>query len=164
MRGGGLKPTMEIWRKFWSLSGFERGAVLEAAAGLTTTWLGLRLAGFRRWKAIAERVARAAAPKSGADGDAKAGAGRDIARMAAAAAHYLPFRTNCLEQSLVLWWLLQRRGIAADLRIGARKEADRFEAHAWVEFEGGVVGGASEEHLHFVPFEGSVASMEAQTH
>lgn len=84
--------------------------------------------------------------------------------MAAAAAHYLPFRTNCLEQSLVLWWLLRRRGIAADLKIGARKAANRFEAHAWVEFEGSVIGGAGEEHLHFVPFEGSVASMETQTH
>jgi hypothetical protein len=88
--------------------------------------------------------------------------GLDIARMAAAAARYLPFRTNCLEQSLVLWWLLRRRRIAADLKIGARKEANRFQAHAWVDFQGG--GSASEEHLHFVPFEGSVTSMETQTH
>ena len=154
---------MEIWRRFWGLSGFERVAVLEAAAGLATTWLGLQLAGFRRWKAMVELFSRASVTNSGVDGDAKAGAGQDIARMAAAAARYLPFRTNCLEQSLVLWWLLRRHGIAADLRIGARKEADRFEAHAWVEFEGGVAGGASEEHLHFVPFEGSVTSMETQT-
>ena len=52
-----------------------------------------------------------------------------------AAARNLFFHTNCLEQSLVLWWLLRRRGIAADLRIGARKDSDRFEAHAWVEFD-----------------------------
>ncbi|HYL69091.1 MAG TPA: lasso peptide biosynthesis B2 protein [Candidatus Limnocylindria bacterium] len=155
---------METWRRFWRLTGFERVAVFEAAAGLGITWLGLRITGFRRWKTIAELFTRATTPNSDAVGDAKAGVERDIARMAAAAAHYLPFRTNCLEQSLVLWWLLQRHGIAADLKIGARKEANRFEAHAWVEFEGGVIGGADEEHRHFVPFEGSVASMETQTH
>jgi len=164
VRGGGLIPTMEIWRKFWRLSGFERVILLGAAAGLTATSLGLRLAGFRRWKVIAALFTHAPALNSVAHGDAKTGAGRDIARMAAAAARYLPFRTNCLEQSLVLWWLLRRQGIPADLKIGARKEADKFEAHAWVEFEGGVAGGSGEEHLHFVPFEGSLTFMETQTH
>jgi hypothetical protein len=155
---------MEIWRRFWRLSGSERVAALETAAGLIVTWLGLRLAGFRRWKAILEILARTkSAPNSAAEGEARIATGREASRMAAAAARYLPFRTNCLEQSLVLWWLLRRRGITAELKIGARKEASRFEAHAWVEFEGGVPGGASEEHLHFVPFEGSVTSMETRT-
>jgi len=155
---------MEILQRFWRLNGFERVAVLEAAAGLGITWLGLRLGGFRRWKAIVEWSSRTPGPAPAANSEAKAGVGRDIARMAAAAARYLPFRTNCLEQSLVLWWLLERRGIAAELRIGARKVADRFEAHAWVDFEGGVGGDPGNEHLHFVPFEGSVTSMETQTH
>ena len=59
-----------------------------------------------------------------------------IARMEAAAARHLPFQPNCLEQSLALWWLLRRRGIPADLRIGVRKDAANFEAHAWVEAGG----------------------------
>jgi transglutaminase superfamily protein len=158
-----LNPTMEIWRRFWRLSGPERLAVLEAAAGLAITRMGLRLAGFRRWKTVVEMFARASAAVSGAKGDANAEAGREVARMMAAAARYVPLRTNCLEQSLVLWWLLERRGIPAVLKIGARKEASRFEAHAWVEFEGGVPGGPGEEHLHFVPFEGLVTSMETRT-
>jgi hypothetical protein len=145
------------------LTSFERVALLEAAAGLTATWMAFRLVGFRRWKGIAERFARAAGTKSATEVDTKAQAGQDVARMTAAAARYLPFRTNCLEQSLVLWLLLRRRSIAADLKIGARKEANRFEAHAWVEFEGCVAEGASEGHLHFVPFEGSLASVETQT-
>lgn len=145
------------------MTSFERVALLEAAAGLTATWMALRLVGFRRWKAIAERFARAVEAKTATEVDTKAQVGRDVARMTAAAAHYLPFRSNCLEQSLALWWLLRRRRIAADLKIGARKEANRFEAHAWVEFEGCIVDGASEGHLHFVPFEGSLTSMETQT-
>jgi hypothetical protein len=155
---------MEIWRRFWRLSSFERVALLEAAAALAITWLGLRLRGFRRWKAMAERIALSPKPKSAAESDAQLQAGQDIARMAAAAARYLPFRTNCLEQSLVLWWLLRRRGIRAVMRIGVRKEANQFEAHAWVDFEGAVVGGPSEEHVHFVPFEGSLTSLEMETH
>ena|ERR1700730_13902084 len=151
---------MEIWRRFWRLTGFERAVVLEAAAALGITWMGLRLAGFRRWKGIVERFARMVAPNSAGNSDAKDIAERKIARMASATAHYLPFRTNCLEQSLVLWWLLRRRGIPADLKIGARKEADRFEAHAWVEFDGGVIGSPGEEHMHFVPFADSVDPME----
>lgn len=87
-----------------------------------------------------------------------------IARMELAVARHLPFRTNCLEQSLVLQWLLKRRGIPAEMRIGVRKEANRFEAHAWVEFQGAVLNDAVNEHHHFVPFERPASSMEAQTH
>jgi len=65
---------------------------------------------------------------------------------------------------MVLWWLLQARGIAADLRIGARKETGRFEAHAWVETGGAVLNDADGEHIHFVPFDGPISSMETQTH
>ena len=43
----------------------------------------------------------------------------------------------------MLWWLLRRRGIAAELRIGARKEFERFEAHAWVEVDSAVLNDAT---------------------
>jgi hypothetical protein len=154
---------MDTWRRFWRLTGSERAVVLEAAAGLGITWVGLRLAGFRRWKIIVDRVARMRASNSPASCDAKDIAEPEIARLASSTAHSLPFRSNCLEQSLVLWWLLTRRGIPVDLKIGARKEADRFEAHAWVEFEGRIIGSPGEEHLHFVPFAGSVNFMETHS-
>jgi len=82
--------------------------------------------------------------------------------MQAAAARNLFFRPNCLEQSLVLWWLLRRRGIEAALRIGARKDSNRFEAHAWLELNSQVLNDASAEHRHFVPFERPILSMEAR--
>jgi len=40
---------------------------------------------------------------------------------------------SCLAKSLTLWWLLGRQGIPSQLRIGTRKEKEKFEAHAWVE-------------------------------
>jgi hypothetical protein len=154
---------METWRGFWRLSGYARGIVLEAAAALAATWVGLRLAGFRRWKASLAWLAPGATAPAGAMEPALVDSAREIARLEQAAARHLFFRANCLEQSLTLWWLLQRRGIAAELRIGARKEDGRFEAHAWVEFDGAALNDAGEEHLHFVPFDGDVTSMETQT-
>lgn len=153
---------MKTWRGFWRLSGYSRRVVLEAAAALVATWVGLRLAGFRRWKAALAWLAPGTTAPAGAMTPGLLDSAREIARLEQAAARHLFFRANCLEQSLTLWWLLQRRGIAAELRIGARKEAGRFEAHAWVEFGGAVLNDAGEEHLHFVPFDGPVTSMETQ--
>ncbi|MGC1767566.1 MAG: lasso peptide biosynthesis B2 protein [Candidatus Acidiferrales bacterium] len=154
---------MERWQKFWRLSGFERGLVLEAGAGLLATWPGLRLAGFRRWKIALTWLA----PSANATTHLRAASRRHcadaIARMSAAAARNLFFTTNCLEKSLVLWWLLRRRGIAAELRIGARKELERFEAHAWVELDSQMLNDAGEENRRFVPFEGPITPMETRT-
>jgi len=159
-----LKAIMETWRGFFRLSGFERGVALEAMAGLAATWLGLRLAGYRRWKGALEWLAPRAHSDVSAPDRSLDESARVISRMEAAAARNLFFATNCLEQSLVLWWLLRLRGIGAELRIGARKDSGRFEAHSWVEFDGRVLNDAGEEHLHFVPFEGPIVSMETQTH
>jgi hypothetical protein len=158
-----LKAKIETWRRFWRLSPDSRALVLKSAAALAATWLGLRIVGFRRWKRALLWLTPRTAGRVGATESASAEAARAIARMQQTAARHLFFRPNCLEQSLVFWWLLQRRGIPAELRIGARKAEGRFEAHAWVESEGVVLSDADEGHLHFVPFESSVISMETQT-
>ena len=153
---------IERWKRFRRLSAFERGVVLEAMGGLLATWGGLRLIGFRRW----ERVLEVFAPPVNTTRSAQSASVQDaallIARMQAAAARNLFFHPNCLERSLVLRWLLRRRGIDAVLRIGARKESERFEAHAWVELDSQVLNDASAEHRHFVPFERPILSMEAR--
>ena len=154
---------IERWKRFWRLSALERGVVLEATGGLLATWVGLHLIGFRRW----ERVLANFAPPANTTGPTQCASVQESAllagRMQEAAARNLFFRTNCLEQSLVLWWLLRRRGIAAELRIGARKEFERFEAHAWVEVGSAVLNDASAEHQHFVPFDGPITPLEART-
>ena len=153
---------MQRFRRFRRLSGFERGVVLEALIALPVAWLAVRLLGFRVCRGAFEERARAARNSSFLETDTLNIAKR-IARLEAVTAANLFFRTSCLEQSLVLCRLLRRRGINAGLRIGARKEADRFEAHAWVEMAGNVVDGGGTEHLHFRPFERSESSMETQT-
>jgi len=155
---------MKTWQGLRRLSGFERGVALEAAVALTVTWAGLRLVGFRRWKRVLAWLAPTIAETSSAQGARQHESARVISRVEESVARHLFIRSNCLERSLVLWWLLRVRGISADLRIGARKDADRFEAHAWVELGGEVISSGNDAHLHFVPFEGPLISMESRSH
>jgi len=137
--------------------------ILEAAVALAGTWVGLRVLGFRRWKSIFDWfAARRVQPVRSAESVPLAAAGA-IARLEDAAARHLFVRTNCLERSLVLCWLLERRGIARQLRLGARKEGGRFEAHAWVEVDGSVVNDGSEPHQHFAPFGKAITSLGSET-
>jgi hypothetical protein len=67
-----------------------------------------------------------------------------------AARHHVSAMT-CLPRSLTLKTLLRQQGIAADLRIGVRRHADRLFAHAWVEQEGAPVGEPKDIGHRFQP-------------
>jgi hypothetical protein len=153
---------IERFKRFRRLNALERSIAIEAAVGLLATWFGLRLIGFRRWERVLAAFAPSAKEIAHAPDASEQESALLIARLEAAAARNVLFHPNCLEQSLVLWWLLRRRGIAADLCIGARKDSDRFEAHAWVEFDSQVLNDVSAEHRHFIPFEKPILSMEAR--
>ena len=110
--------------------------------------LGLQVLPFRR---IRELVARG-----------RKGAGQLEADQAAATIRYLQWlvgvagrnhlhRVRCLPRALVLQWLLGRRGIGADLRIGVRKEADGLDAHAWLEYGGQPIGEPQAVSAQFAP-------------
>jgi len=57
-----------------------------------------------------------------------------VALQVARAGSLYPGRARCLEQSMVLYFILRRRGAAVELRIGVRPYG--FLAHAWVELDG----------------------------
>ena len=76
-----------------------------------------------------------------------------VARMVRLAAQHGPYRANCLKQSLVIWWLLQRHGVESKLRIGVRKEAAVLEAHAWVECFGQPLNDGPDIQQRFFPFD-----------
>src|SRR5438094_3578113 len=112
----------------------ERGILLLAAVLMPVTALAVRLLGFKLWAAALVRIApmpirfyryEDPSPKA-----------RRIARLVRAAALRGPFKANCLQHSMALWCILRRNDIDSHLRIGARKDGDNFEAHAWVELEG----------------------------
>jgi hypothetical protein len=148
---------MRTWRAYWRLDRSDRWLAIETAAGLAATRIGLRVAGLRRWKALfTRRVVRKVSPAA-AEAIVVA---RRVARIQEAVTRHLTWHASCLERSLVLWWQLNRRGIAAEMRVGARKEAGRFEAHAWVEVGKVVLNDSGEGHLHFAPFDRSILSLE----
>ena len=64
---------------------------------------------------------------------------RSVARMVSVAANHGPYHANCLKRSLLVWWLLGRRGIATDLKIGVNKDPEDFSAHAWIEYRGNIL-------------------------
>lgn len=72
-----------------------------------------------------------------------------VAHAVALAAALYPGRARCLEQSLLLYYLLRRRGIDAHFRLGVQPHP--FGAHAWVECGGMPINDVPEHVRHFVP-------------
>ena len=78
---------------------------------------------------------------------------QSVARMVSVAANHGLYRTNCLKKSLVTWWLLARRGIKTELKIGVNKDEGEFSAHAWVEYQGNVLVDTADVGERFSAFE-----------
>jgi hypothetical protein len=62
-------------------------------------------------------------------------------------------KDQCLVRSLVLQWMLARRGIASTLRLGVRRENGRMFAHAWVERAGEPVNDSAELVRDYAAFD-----------
>jgi hypothetical protein len=153
---------MELWRSFWRLSKAERKLALEAGAALAGAWLGVRVTGPNDWRARFESLG-ACDKAENLPADVAIKAAREITRLANAAARHLPLRTTCLERALATRRMLRRRGIRAELRIGARKNAAIFEAHAWLEVCGMPIADEANEVQGFVPFEDPLESLRTQS-
>ncbi len=142
------------WARFRKLSWHERWLLTQALVLLPLTFLGLRVFGFNAVYSFLSRW-------TNRRGDAQTGqaawpTARSTAAMVSIAARYGIKRANCLPQSLTLWWLLRRQGIAGELRVGVRKEVDSFEAHAWVEYNGLPVNDRPDVHQRYAAFDGAI--------
>ncbi len=82
--------------------------------------------------------------------------------MVRAAERYSFVSITCLQESLLLWYLLQTQGIVAAIRIGVRKPEGEFEAHAWVEHDGIALNQMDEQHRHYHPFENEIPKPPAE--
>src|ERR1700680_147280 len=105
-------------RRFRALEPSARGLFLHAAVLLPFISLSLRLRGFRATQSSLQKRLPGV-PTGISDQSRAAQAGRTAltARMVRSAAHRSWCRPACLEQSLALWWLLGRQGIASSVRI-----------------------------------------------
>ena len=121
-------------RKLRALTLREWRLLLVAVVMLPVVALSLRLAGYNRTKKL---LSEFISKKTHHKNSQQPGQAKVIARMVFIAARYGPYRANCLKQSMVLWWLLGRRGLESEIRFGIRKGLEEeFGAHAWVEYEG----------------------------
>ena len=116
--------------RFLALSWPERRTLLAAMALLPVFWVALRLVGLQRLQARLYRKPQADAAQPALDELKRTGA------LVNAAAHRVLGPDNCLIRSLYLWWLLRRRGVRCELRIGVRMVDGALAAHAWVEHAG----------------------------
>ncbi len=111
-----------------TLSRGDWAVVVRALGLLPAVSVGLRLVGLRRMIALGEALA--AASRCGGD-DA-----RVVARTAwlveIAGRCCLP-RPTCLAKAFVVFSLLKRRGLPAELVIGVSRTRGPLEGHAWVE-------------------------------
>jgi hypothetical protein len=148
-----------MWERLRRFSALERPAqelFLRAVVLLPLVALSLRWRGFKTTQAALQRFLSKANPES--DGVL---AGKDVAvtaRMVNAADRHGLVHPSCLAKSLTLWWLLGRQGIPSHLRIGIRKEEEKFEAHAWVECDGTALNEPDEHHHHYSAFDGALSS------
>jgi hypothetical protein len=122
--------------------------VLASLVLLPAVQLSLRLRGFKRTAGtLAAHSARRAVPARASDARASAEAVGIVAARPAIGA-------RCLGRSLVLWFLLRRRGIDAELVIGADLPRDgELSAHAWVEVAGEPVNDAANVRERFGGFD-----------
>jgi len=122
--------------KFYSMSTHEQHIVLIAVLLLPGFWLGLRVLGFNRFQRRLTRAAASGKPPLSHDEMTALGT------LVNSAAFHAPGPANCLSRSLFLQWLLRRRGVESELRIGVQLRRGRLDAHAWLEVGGRPVNDA----------------------
>ncbi len=125
------------WSKLRSLSFPEVWFLMRAATVVVGFDLAFRLFSSKTCLALFERKA----------GSRERRQGVNLQRMAwlvDVADRYAPGKSSCLRQTAALAWLLRRRGIATNLRIGVAREKGIFMAHSWLESGEGELFGLSD--------------------
>jgi hypothetical protein len=145
----------ERLRRFSELQAGARGIFLRAALLLPLISLSLRTRGFGTTRTTLQKLLSLSKQQTI---DSRQYA-ELTARMVRAAVHHGVGHPSCLEESLAVWWLLGRRGIASQLRIGIKKDSPKFEAHAWVELGGAPLNEPETAHQHYAAFEGEISAV-----
>jgi len=125
-----MDRTVDRWSKFSALSFGDQRFLIAAFLLMPVCALGPGLFGFARFTKWIEaaRVSTSRQPSPEAV--------RALGTLVNIAAGHSLVRVRCLTRSLTLHWLLRRRHIASDLRIGVELDGGAFNAHAWVEYVG----------------------------
>jgi len=142
-----LRRKAETWNRF---SKSDRGLLMSAACLLPIVAASLKTVGLQRTQSwLAKNTLdpmRPATARTRADV-------RRAVQIVAAGYRLHPMPSSCLPRTVVLWSLLQQRGIGADVRIGVRYNTQgQFESHAWLEWNGEVLNDAWDVATQYLPF------------
>lgn len=140
---------MASFSRFLAFSRGERRLLLTSAFLLPMLAAAVRVVGLVR---VAGWLACESAETRRSDTEAST-----LAALVNAAANHLPIACSCLTRSLLLDWMLRRRGFASELRIGVRLVPDGLQAHAWVQLNGTPLNDAPDVAGRFAAFEGRVS-------
>ncbi|HJZ65867.1 MAG TPA: lasso peptide biosynthesis B2 protein [Candidatus Acidoferrum sp.] len=151
---------LERLRRFKELPAPARRIFLRAAVLLPWVALRLRLQGFKATKSSLQSFLKNNSQSISPETSSLV---QLTARMVRAAARHGIGNPSCLEESLVLLHLLNEQGIAAQLRIGVKKNIPQFEAHAWVECDGKPLNESEALHDHYAPFEAEFSGPAANS-
>ena len=149
-----------MWEKLRRFSALERPAqklFLGAWVMLPVISLSLRLRGFQATRSTLQRTLSNSLPEP--DAEFVKGRVTFSAHSVNAADRHGLVHPSCLAKSLALWWLLGCQGITSQLRIGIRKDKEKFEAHAWVERDALALNEPDEHHYHYAAFDKAFASL-----
>lgn len=144
------------WMRFCNLSGRERRDFFLGLLFLPLVVAWLRVSTFRSVQQVLEKWHGDAALTNQRDDTGALAESQSASRMLDAASRRGLVRGNCLSRSIALWWLLRRRGIPAQLRIGARKIGNQLEAHAWIEVAGHAINDSDDVQTRYARFAGPV--------
>jgi hypothetical protein len=138
-------------RQLRNLSINERQLLMTSLLLLPLTGISLHIFGLKRTQSAMSHLSnksRESLPEADQMNVAK-----QAARMVSIAANHGPYHANCLKRSVLIWWLLERKGIHTEIRIGAQKDPAGLQAHAWVEYQGKVLNDRQDIAAQFPPFE-----------
>ncbi|MFI5071644.1 MAG: lasso peptide biosynthesis B2 protein [Terriglobales bacterium] len=144
------------WVRFCNLSGRERRDFFLGLLFLPAAVIWLRVSTFRSVQHVLEKWRGDAALTNQRDDTRDLAESQSASRMLDAASRRGIVRGNCLSRSIALCWLLRRRGIPAQLKIGARKIGNQLEAHAWIEVAGHAINDSDDVQTRYAPFAGPV--------
>lgn len=148
--------------RFRELSAAEFLLLVQAPVALPLAALGLRRWGLKRVQAFLAR--RPSSREVAPDAAARQAEVDRLVWVVKVAAMYGPWRANCLQRSVVLWWFLRRRGHAGELRIGVRRdrETGALDFHAWMERDGVVLNDDPEVRSRYAVFDRVIAPRDAR--
>ncbi|MFU2191319.1 lasso peptide biosynthesis B2 protein [Methanobacterium sp. MZD130B] len=129
---------MSIFLRFIKLPSREKKLALETLFWVLTIRIMVWIFPFQYVQKKVQKIAKHLAS------DQKKISIHKIRSMIVNISRYVP-RATCLVQALVGYILYTKHGYNTQIKIGVLTENGVFEAHAWLEYQGGVVLGQSEK-------------------